>query len=102
MLHFMQIMQICRYADMVDDTMVLGKCTSLQTVQSNSVVNSFMHIKKLTLSEKKCHTVHIGMLNSGKDCSILKVKDTQMRKEPTVKYLGDQVNTTGSVKATIE
>ena len=38
---------------MVSDIMVLGKCTSLQTVQSNSVLNSFMNIKKLSLSEKK-------------------------------------------------
>ena len=66
------------------------------------VVNSFMHTKKLTLSEKKCHTVHIIMSNPGNECSSLKVQDTQMRKEPTVKYLGDQVNSTGSVKATIE
>ena len=54
------------------------------------------------LSEIKCHTVHIGKSISGKDCSILKVQDTHMRREPTVKYLGDQINTTGSVKATIE
>ena len=87
---------------MVDDIMVLGKCSSLQTVQSNSVVNSFMHTKKLTLSEKKSHTVHIGMSNSSKECSTLKVQGTQMRKEPTAKYLGDHVNTTGSVKATID
>ena len=87
---------------MVDDIMVLGKCSSLQTVQSNSVVNSFMHTKKLTLSEKKYHTVHIGMSNSGNECSSLKVQDTQMRKESSVKYLGDHVNSTGSVKATIE
>ena len=56
----------------------------------------------MTHRAEKCHTVHISMSNPGNECSSLKVQDTQMRKEPTVKYLGDQVNSTGSVKATIE
>ena len=86
---------------MVDDIMVLGKYSSLQTLQSNSVVNSFMNIKKLTLSETKCHTVHIGRRTS-KECSGLKIENTQMNQETTVKYLGDKVNITGSIKATVE
>ena len=36
---------------MVDEVMVLGRCSSLLTVQSSSVVNSFMNKKKLTLSQ---------------------------------------------------
>ena len=86
---------------MVDDIMVLGKCNSLQTVQSNSVVNSFMNIKKLSLSEKKCHRVHIGK-SKFKSCSNLKVQNTPMKSETNVKYPGDHFNTTGTVKTTIE
>ena len=86
---------------MVDDVMVLGRCSSSQTVQSNSVVNSFMNTKKLTLSETKCHTVHIGNSKLTR-CSSLKVQDEPRNKETSVKYLGDHVNHTGSVKATVE
>ena len=37
---------------MVDDVLVLAKCSSSQSVQANSMVNSFMDVKKLTLSQK--------------------------------------------------
>ena len=86
---------------MVDDVMVLAKCSSLQSVQSNSVVNSFMNIKKLSLSKEKCHIVHIGKEKVG-ECSKLKVQDSQMLQESKVKYLGDQVDSSGTIKSTVE
>ena len=86
---------------MVDDILIPAKCSSTQSVQANSVVNSFMDIKKLTLSKKKCHNVHIGNENFG-SCSKLKVQDSPMFNEKTVKYLGDHVNNTGKINATIE
>ena len=60
-----------------------------------------MNAKKLTLSETKCQTVHIGN-SKNKRCSILKVQNKPMNRENTVKYLGDHVNATGTVKANVE
>ena len=68
---------------MADDILALGKCTSLETVQSNCVVNSFIYTKKLTLSEKS-QTVHTGLSNSGKECSRLKVQDIMLRQAKPV------------------
>ena len=50
------------------------------------------------MSKNKCH---IGK-NTDKRCSNLKVKNTPMKNESTWKYLGDHVNNTGTVKATID
>ena len=86
---------------MVDDVMVLSKCSSSQSVQCNSVVNSFMDTKKLSLSKTKCHNVHIGNVKAN-GCSRLKVHNSPMLNETQVKYLGDQVNNSGQIKATID
>ena len=70
---------------MVDDVMVLSNCSSSQSVQGNSVVNSFMNAKKLSLSKTKCHNVHIGNVKANA-CSSLKVHDSPMLNETQVKY----------------
>ena len=49
----------------------------------------------------KCHIVHIGK-STDIGCSNLKVQNTAMKRETTGKYLGDHVNNTRTVKATID
>ena len=43
---------------MVDDVMVIQKCSS-DSVRMNAVVNAFVEAKKLTLNKTKCHKLHI-------------------------------------------
>ena len=69
---------------MVDDLLAVQKC-SKSSVQINSVINSFMNIKKLTLSDKKCGKIHIGkrelccpQLKTPKKKSILGIKSSNL------------------------
>ena len=55
----------------------------------NSVVNSFMELKKLTLSDEKCSKIHIGKRNMA--CHKLKVHDKIMKDSNKKRYLGDQI-----------
>ena len=55
--------------EMVDDILTILKCSS-QSVQTNSVVNSFMDIK--------CHNVHIG---KSKQCQKIRVHDETARQQ---------------------
>ena len=84
---------------MVDDVLAVQKC-SKSALQINSTVNSFMELKKLTLSDKKCSKIHIG--RSKLKCHQLKVHEKQMKNSDQEKYLGDQICKDAKVKATIE
>ena len=44
---------------MVDGIMSIKKCSG-KAVEANAVVNSFIEMKKLTLSESKCKRIHIN------------------------------------------
>ena len=44
---------------MVDDVLALQKC-STSSLKMNSIVNSFMELKKLNLNKKKCSKIQIG------------------------------------------
>ena len=53
---------------MVDDVLSVQKC-STDTVKSNSIINSFIESKKLKLSSRKCHRIHIsGESKPSKGC----------------------------------
>ena len=43
---------------MVDDILSVQKCSE-DAVKINAVINGFIEGKKLTLSNKKCHRIHI-------------------------------------------
>ena len=43
---------------MVDDGLTVQKC-STETVKINSIINSFIESKKLKLSARKCHRIHV-------------------------------------------
>ena len=85
---------------MVDDIQIISKCGSLETLSSNQKVNTFMHLKKLSLSYTKCHNIHIG--KSGSKCDVLKIGDKIMQSSNQEKYLGDLVDQSGRIGPTIE
>ena len=84
---------------MVDDILCIQKC-SPQSVQQNSVVNTFMELEKLTLNQRKCHKIHIG--NQSNLCQELKIHGQQMKEAKSDTYLGDKVHYSGNNKANIE
>ena len=88
---------------MVDDVLNIQKC-SMKTVKTNAVINSFVESKKLTLSKTKCHRIHISKKKPGsiKECMNLKIHDYAMVNYDREKYLGDLVDKTGRIRATIE
>ena len=88
---------------MVDDLLSIRKC-SMESVKANAVINGFIESKKLTLSKSKCHRIHISKKkdeNSMK-CPNLKVHNDRMEDPVREKYLGDIVDKTGQIRATIE
>ena len=86
---------------MVDDIMSIQKC-SMDAVKTNAVINAFIESKKLTLSHNKCHRIHVGKKSTNHDCPDLKVHDLDMKNSDREKYLGDLVDKSGKVRATIE
>lgn len=61
---------------------------------------TFMESKKLGLSKDKCYRIHIG---KGHDnCPDLAVHDSKMKEAEKEKYLGDIIDSTGNLEATIE
>ena len=83
---------------MVDDILAIQKCSKSKNI--NAVINSFIEMKKLTLSEKKCSRIHVGKTTN--DCIELNVHQNKMKNSKQEKYLGDIVDNTGSIKATIQ
>ena len=87
---------------MVDDILSVQKCSD-DALKANAVINAFVEGKKLTLSSKKCHRIHVQKKSSdGKDCPELKVHDAKMADSKQEKYLGDQINSTGNINSTID
>ena len=71
---------------MVDDVLGVKKC-SPQSALLNTMVNSFMVLEKLTLSETKCHKLHIG--KPDRNCPDLPDHAQTMHEALSEKYLGD-------------
>ena len=74
---------------MVDDVLA---------ILMNSMMNSCLELKKLTLSEKKCGKIHVG--KSKLNCHNLKVQEIISSDQD--KYLGDQIYKNAKLKDTIE
>ena len=65
----------------------------------NKLVNTVLEHKKLKLSNKKCFRLHIG---KGHDnCPDIKVHEEKMNEAESEKYLGDVIDKSGSIQATI-
>ena len=88
---------------MVDDVLSVQKCSN-DAVKMNATVNAFIEGKKLKLSIKKCHRIHIGKKKTKEEpkCKELKVHDHKMKESKEEKYLGDLINTSGTIRKTIE
>ena len=82
---------------MVDDILSLQKCSESNKI--NAAINAFIELKKLTLSHSKCNRIHIGKKLD--TCPELKIHETKMNNSSQEKYLGDFINTTGNIKATV-
>jgi hypothetical protein len=65
--------------DMVDDILSVQKCSN-STVKINAAVNAFIEGKKLTLSSKKCHRIHVEEKKSKHqpNCKPLKVHEKKI------------------------
>ena len=55
---------------------------------------------KTNSAEKKCFNIHIG--KGHKECPLLSVHEKVMKVSESEKYLGDVVDLTGSISATIQ
>ena len=74
--------------------MGIKKCSG-KAVEANAVVNSFIEMKKLSVSESKCKRIHISKKK-------IKVHHKNMANANQEKFLGDIVNSTVKIKHTIE
>ena len=88
---------------MVDDILCVQKC-SKDTVKMNAVVNAFIEGKKLNLSSKKCHRIHVKNKKTRNEleCPEVKIHNGKMNEATQEKYLGDLINTSGTCTKTIE
>ena len=85
--------------EMVDDILFPTKCGS-DSITANAKVNSFVETKKLKLSDKKCHKMHIGKMN--KNCPSLNIHGEKMNVSNKEKYLGDILTNDGKIQATVD
>ena len=84
---------------MVDDIMAIQKCSS-KSLYTNSMINTFMDVEKLTLSKTKCHKLHIGKQNS--ECPALKVDGEKMNDSDQEVYLGDVIHKNNKNKPNVD
>ena len=66
----------------------------------NNVINTFIELEKLTLSQKKCHIVHVG--KNRQSCPDLKVHGNKMENTKQETYLGDKIDKSGKILPTIQ
>ena len=83
---------------MVDDVINVSNVENAELM--NQVINTFIESKKLKLAEDKCARIHIG--KGHEDCPELKVHEAKMKDSDKEKYLGDIIDKTGSIQATID
>ena len=84
---------------MVDDVLGIQKCSS-KSRKLNNAINTFIELEKLTLSQKKCHNVHVG--KDLQNCPDFKVHGEKMGNSQQETYLGDKIDRSGKLKPTIE
>lgn len=82
---------------MIDDILCLQRCSKSQNI--NASINTFIELKKLRFSHKKCSQIHVG--KGQQNCAGLKVHANRMNRSIKEKYLGDLVTDVGNNKANI-
>ena len=85
---------------MVEDNLAIGKCGT-SSLQKNSVINSFIEMQRLTLSQDKSVVLHVGR-ECKNQCPKLKVHQNDMKVSQTVRYLGNIILSSGSLCPCIE
>ena len=83
---------------MVDVILGIQEC-SIKSHRLNSVINTFIELEKLKLSEKKCNIVHVG--NKRENCPNLKVNEERMKNYNQETYLDDKIDKGGRIQPTI-
>ena len=84
---------------MVDDVLSVAKCSN-SSVITNYTINSFMEMKKLTLTPQKCGKIHIG--KKSMECPILNVHKEKIRDSDSEKYLGYIISNKGTLDNTMK
>ena len=85
----------------VDDKLAIAKCGTSSVIK-NSVINSFIETQRLRLSEEKSVVLHIGRKKCKQPCPKLKVHNNEMRTAKSVRYLGDVISASGSLRPCVE
>ena len=86
---------------MIDDNLAITKCGT-NSLLKNSVINSFFETQRLKLSEEKSVVLHIGKKKCQNLCPTLKVHNSVMRTADSVRYLGDVISSSGSLRPCLE
>ena len=84
---------------MVDDVVSVNEC-STRSVKSNTTINTFIEMNKLSLAKIKCGKIHVG--KKCPHCPKLYVHGADMKDTCEEKYLGDVISEDGKVDATIK
>ena len=83
---------------MVDDAICVTNVSRSKEI--NNLVKTFIDSKKLRLSEQKCYQIHIG--KGHLSCPKLNLHGSEMKVTDSEKYLGDMIDNSGSINATVE
>ena len=83
---------------MIDDLIGVTSCSD-EAIKLNSIINAKIESKKLRFSSDKCYKLHIG--KKGNCMHKLKAHEENMKDVKIAKYLGDILNTKGTIDDTI-
>ena len=86
---------------MVDDIITASKCGAT-SLALNTEVNTFINMKKMKLSDKKCAKIHVGNKRTKEHCQEHKVDNKTIKASEKEKYLGDFISKDSSSKETIK
>ena len=85
----------------MDDNLAISKC-GINSLQKNATINSFIETQRLTLSEEKSVVLHISKKKCKKRCPQLKVHKNSRKTVESVRYLGDVISASGSMRPCVE
>ena len=89
---------------MIDDLAAINKCGP-DSVALNTLINEKIKAKKLELGASKCVKLHVKGKREEYECPTLisetLIEKNGMKKEDSVKYLGDYISSDGSNEANI-
>ena len=84
--------------EMVDDILDVKKC-GVDDIKSNSLINTFIEHKKMSMGRDKCEKIHC--IKKMLACLDSKVHNMTMHNSDEVQYLGDQITSSANNVKTI-